>query len=53
MTDKSNFITMLGKSTTPFQVDGNKVVVTTSGNDDKTTFEFNSEGNLIKVSCNC
>ena len=53
MTDKANFITMLGKSSTPFTVRNNEVVVTTSGNDDKTIFVFNDEGNLINVYCNC
>jgi hypothetical protein len=66
MTDKSNFITMLGKSNVSFQVNGNDVTVNTSNNaarpiwyvdenacGDKTTFTFDDLGNLVHTSCNC
>jgi hypothetical protein len=53
MTDKSNFITMLGKSNVSFQVNGNDVTVNTSNNGDKTTFTFDDLGNLVRTSCNC
>lgn len=54
MTAKESFIIILATAKdVKFTVDGNKVVVVTSGNDDKTTFHFNDEGVLEHTSCNC
>lgn len=52
MNDKTNLIVMLSKTETSFLVDGNKVIIHTSTDNDKTTFTFDTIGNLIKVSCN-
>ena len=53
MTDKAQFVMILSNSDTTFEVKQYMVIVTTSSNGDKTTFHFNSDGKLDRVTCNC
>lgn len=53
MTDKLNLITMLTNAALDFEVKGDKVIFSTSANDDKTSMHFDTDGKLKNATCNC
>lgn len=54
MTPKESFVLVLATAqSVNFSVEGNKVVVDTSHNGDKTTFHFDNDGKLEYTTCNC